>query len=382
MTMHHDHRAHRRAFTLVELLVVIAIIGILIALLLPAIQSAREAARRTQCVNKLKQLALACQNHHNQHGSFPPGVASCTDDMTRQGGTQRGAVCQGPNWAAALLAFIEEPVLAEQVLACVSTSSSGDCASVADDIEHSQWRPSPTAPSVGATTPPAFLCPSAERINKLFVGFNNLENLAKGNYAANFGARKYNSFATPTQAGAFGPVRVRRPHDVAQHTQNHSSQTGAWRMGSGQGTKIKDIQDGSSNTLLISEILGWDSRDDVRGVWIANDAGASTFLAYTRPNFNASQATGSTILGETPDDYDHITSCDNDIIQTEAMYCMGPQPKAQDGENFAAARSAHPGGVNVALADASVRFVQDSVNLNTWRALASRAGGEVVDANF
>jgi len=381
MMRNQSKSAPRGGFTLVELLVVIAIIGILIALLLPAIQSAREAARRAQCVNKLKQLALACQNHHNQHGAFPPGVASCTDDMTIQGGTQRGAVCQGPNWAAALLAFIEEPVLAEQVRACVSTRTTKSCSSVADDIEHGEWRPSPTAPSVGATTPPAFLCPSAERIQKVFDGFNNLENLAKGNYAANFGARQYNSFLTPTLAGAFGPVRIRRPWDVSQ-TQDHESQTGGWKMGSGQGTRHRDIQDGSSNTLLLSEVLGWDSQDDVRGVWLANDAGASSFLAYTRPNFNATKATGSTILGETKDDYDHITSCETDIIASEPMYCMASQQKTQDGQNFAAARSAHPGGVNAALADASVRFIQESINITTWRALASRAGGEVVDTNF
>lgn len=375
--------ALRGGFTLVELLVVIAIIGILIALLLPAIQSAREAARRAQCVNKLKQLALACQNHHNQHGAFPPGVASCTDNMDIQGGGQRGQRCTGPNWAAALLAFIEEPVLAEQLRACIASKDSGDNNNVADDCEHGEFAQF-GAPGIGRTTPPAFLCPSADRMRKIFDGFNSLEGLSKGNYAANFGAEKYYSYRFPLLAGAFGPVRIRRPHEVSQ-AGDHETQTGSWKMGSGQGTKIKDIQDGTSNTVFLSEVLGWDSEDDVRGVWIANDAGSSTFLAWTPPNFNAPAATtGTTIDGETidTDDYDHLTSCEQNIVSSDPMWCNQSINKQDDANAFAAARSAHPGGVNAALADASVRFIQESVDLQTWRALASRSGSEVISADF
>src|SRR5262245_44295387 len=94
-------KAIDRGFTLVELLVVIAIIGILVALLLPAIQAARESARRTECANKVKQIALALHNHHSTHGSLPPGIAHCTKLNWPQGGSSQ---CQGPVWTLNILA--------------------------------------------------------------------------------------------------------------------------------------------------------------------------------------------------------------------------------------------------------------------------------------
>ena len=88
----------RQAFTLVELLVVIAIIGILVALLLPAVQKAREAARRAQCMNRMRQLSLGAMMYESNHRSLPPGVPVCSENKWVQGGTAVGAVCQGPNW--------------------------------------------------------------------------------------------------------------------------------------------------------------------------------------------------------------------------------------------------------------------------------------------
>ncbi|HYW81232.1 MAG TPA: DUF1559 domain-containing protein, partial [Thermoguttaceae bacterium] len=123
--------AGRLGFTLVELLVVVAIIGILIALLLPAVQAARESARRLTCTNKLKQIGTALQTHHEAYGSFPPGVPSCTHNNWITGGQEAGAFCQGPNWACNILAEMGEQKLAQWVMDVMETE-----AMAAEDLEH------------------------------------------------------------------------------------------------------------------------------------------------------------------------------------------------------------------------------------------------------
>jgi prepilin-type N-terminal cleavage/methylation domain-containing protein len=372
-------RRRASGFTLVELLVVIAIIGILIALLLPAVQAARESARRIQCTNKVKQIALACHNHLSQHGSFPPGVPSATGrsgDMERMcisGGTQVGAIFQGPIWSVAILGFIEEPALYQDMINCMNSTSDGFNA--CDDCEHGAFG------SLGEVTPSMYKCPSAESMkasSSSMRGKIALELLSKGNYAACFGSEKYYSFMKPTLAGAFGPVAIKRPHEVIQ-SQNHPSGAGPWKIASSQGTRVKDISDGTSNTLFISEVVAWNSTEDVRGVWTNQSAGAAAFVAWTPPN--AQGMVNDPLTGTAFPAQDFLAACDARIPTDDPLYC-GTQPSNSDWCNlYAAARSHHPGGVVAAMADASVRFVSNSINLRTWRALASRSGDEPISAD-
>ncbi|MBN2291380.1 MAG: DUF1559 domain-containing protein [Pirellulales bacterium] len=346
-------------FTLVELLVVIAIIGILIALLLPAVQAAREAARRMQCSNNLKQIGLALHSANSAHGSFPPGRPFCSDLPQMTGGMQKPSlcVCEGPNWAAAILSYLDEEYW-------------GDC--VAESMEKMWGAPDdlPNMPSinselaVGSKQPSFYLCPSAPVMQELTSNFN-LEHMAKGNYAANWGSDTYMSFNNPRTAGAFGSIMLPGWESVTR-SYHHDSLMGRWKMGYGLGTKTRDISDGLAYTLGVSEVVGWDHPRDGRGAWVTTSVGGSTFTARTPPNNIPSAANPA----------DNLAMCYTGIPQNDPMYCTQNQ---SDGNIWAAARSKHPGCVNALMMDGSVHIFNDNIDLGIWRALATRAGGETVE---
>jgi prepilin-type N-terminal cleavage/methylation domain-containing protein len=347
-------RSSRAGFTLVELLVVIAIIGILVALLLPAVQAAREAARRMQCTNHLKQISLAVLTHENANGSFPPGLPSCTRENWRTGGTQAGAFCEGPNWLAAIFPQIEQQALWDSIMECMRNQPS-----VCDDCEHQ-------VNNVGRGVPVFYTCPSAEKM-KVLLNAHSLESLAKGNYVANFGSDTYIQCVGSTRpcehdinrAGPFGVAMVPGWEGVTQSV-DHASGRGTFKAGTGQGVQIGEIKDGTSNTIMASEVVGYDSATDGRGVWLSTMMGSSVFTARTGPN---------SALPDT------IPVCDSSIPANNPLRCT---QNRNDHNTWAAARSRHGGGVVAARCDGSVMFVSDNIALPVWQAMCTRSGGETV----
>ena len=298
----------RRGFTLVELLVVIAIIGILIALLLPAVQAAREAARRSQCTNNLKQLGLAMHNYHDTHKVFPYGY--------RGSGTfhDRGT------WMQQMLPYIEQGPLYDKYMA---------------DGQH-------------------YVMDSPRGIKDVVIG--SLTCPSDGE--------------APGQGGGGGPRGA--PADVPGFQGNYVVCTGDTNPGTGGGlrgifyyhskTKFAYIYDGTSNTLLASEVIirpyntswGWGGGG---GYWGGAPHASYGFTTVEPPNSPLS---------------DQVYACKS------TTHPEAPCTSVAGGTRYNYARSYHPGGVNVALADGSIRFVSETINLITWRSLGTRAGEEVL----
>ena len=333
----------RRGFTLIELLVVIAIIAVLIALLLPAVQSAREAARRMQCTNNLKQLGLAMHNYHDSQGTFPIGRMG-------ENYTYPAAVSPNPNrrtWALSVMPYLEQGAIYAATNFSLSYYETANTTALRAQVA-------------------AFHCPTDPNTNVMELGSPTagvtLKQRFKGNYVVNWGNMHFNQSDT---AGGKGGVHWNYPDPFVGPLGDTVGFRGAPFSGN-VSRGVASITDGTSGTLLMAEvIIGMDKSDnsteDIRGDIYNDDQCGATFMAYSTPN------------AKLPDQLGYCT------------YPLGVNPpcKAVNTKTptFNAARSLHPGGVNALLADGSVRFFKDAVNLQVWRALATSAGGEVVSAD-
>ena len=306
----------RNAFTLIELLVVIAIIAILIGLLLPAVQKVREAANRTSCTNNIKQLALALHSYHDANGTFP----KCTN---------LGSVTS-VSWHALILPYIEQTALGQTI------NPSLPAYSVAGNVNR----------LAGGNRIAVFLCPSYDQVHSS----STIDNLPGGalayttHYVGNAGPKGTN----PVTGAAYNVSTASNQGGLACDgvLPYHPSLTSTNPAPPG-GVRIADITDGTSNTLLVFEVA-----------WRGLEASPGSLRAWPRGANWTSDSTGSKNV-------------------RNAMRTV----KYNGGSNYndISMGSNHPGGCNVALGDASVRFLRESIDLNrVLLPLASRNGGEVV----
>jgi prepilin-type processing-associated H-X9-DG protein len=346
-------------------LVVIAIIAVLIALLLPAVQAAREAARRIQCTNNLKQFGLGIANYESANGSLPIGavfgigVGPC-------GSPGFGRGCQNTPWFILMLPYIEQGTLYNSFNAAIGIEGPPVLQGF---IINS---------TVMQTKIASYQCPSDNTnvfaLSALSAATGGAVpafpwSLPKGNYGVNWGNTDYGQ----VPFGAYGSLYRQSPFGVAT---------------SGKGPQlvtIASVTDGLSNTHFLSELLQGAS-DDMRGtIWLQNP-GAGSYMTRFTPNgyldalqgplgnFDVLGSFGSTGAGTSPPSPGSL--CDSQPGQM-----LGCNQTTIEGTEYVGTRSRHPGGVITLFGDGSVHFIKNSISSPTWIALGTTNGGEVVSAD-
>ncbi|HBJ37563.1 MAG TPA: prepilin-type cleavage/methylation domain-containing protein [Planctomycetaceae bacterium] len=312
----------RDAFTLVELLVVIAIIGVMVGLLLPAVQAAREAARRMQCSNNLKQIGLAIHNYESTYKSLPAG---CGGLPNATGTTFNG---HGWTWHASILPFIEQTTLYDAVQG-------------PDGMGNELGSTTSGKPLiVRATIVSTFWCPSQPDVSN----GSQKGGYQPSNYNGNMGTRIGNGNDDCIGTG------------VANLT---DMLTNPWGCMNGNGIffvrsniKFSDVIDGLSNTIFVSEVP---------------DSGGDAMAGFSAGADRKAMFSGGAD-GNPPTEMSEflIAAESNDPINGGAEEAAG---------------SWHPGGAHFLLGDGSVRFLSENMDMRTYQAISTRAQGEVADFN-
>ncbi len=357
----------RSGFTLIELLVVIAIIAVLIGLLLPAVQKVRESASNGQCKNNIKQIMLACFAYDASNGCFPPVFRGTSINGLPYYDDQYGAL-------ALISPYVEQGNIYNSLNFAVPALDPGSGGNV-----------NPANYAAFTSVVKIFMCPSdVEQPVDSGFGLPAGQMFGPSNYAFNLG--------TGLSTGVTGWPGSPYQSDGVFYAASR--------------TRVTDIKDGTSSTAAVSEhTLGtgpvgfefvsgpidpntqyfYSMNPGTFAMTPLSDAGCANSVLY-----NVENHTGySWVFGEPPStQYNHYylpnSSTPNCVVNyyfTSGTYPAG-NLYADTGHGWIAARSRHTGGVNLALCDGSVRFVSNGISLASWRALATRAGGDIVGADF
>jgi prepilin-type N-terminal cleavage/methylation domain-containing protein/prepilin-type processing-associated H-X9-DG protein len=369
-------------FTLIELLVVIAIIGVLIALLLPAVQAAREAARRAQCINNMKQLGLALANYEAAHGSYPMSYAQRADwDPTNSSGTIEDSGWGNISPHVLLLPFLEQTQTYNALNLQISMDE-GEC----DGIQA----------TAACTRINSFLCPSSLLPVGNYWGYGPGTGVVEwvsgrfpgNNYFGSVGASvcpwdnaRPNGLFSIMADGSNGTANgnVRGVRDIQDGTSNTIA-FGEWRTGDFN-TKKLSIQDAINlRTSNVNGIGGWtNARSNMPD-------GAAQFQSFLNACAGGAQATLGTNNNKSQLGRSWMEGQFGWTLGTTLLAPNPPYPNCNlepwggdmDAPGMYNLSSYHPGGANVALADGSVRFLKSTTNMRTIWALGSRAGSEVL----
>jgi prepilin-type N-terminal cleavage/methylation domain-containing protein len=294
----------RIGFTLIELLVVIAIIAILIALLVPAVQKVREAANRTQCGNNIRQIAIGLHNYHSEFNEFPTGVKKGAGNLM--------------SFHVYLLPYLEQKA-------------------TYDALDLNSHYDTATNLAVAVTPVPVFLCPTA---NQLFTQYGSGE-WSNGNMTY-----------THHYYGVAGPLgnnpQSGTPYKFLTTDQGNEATQGV--LGMGTAVRIKNIIDGTSNTLMIGE-MSWDK--------------ANYYRVWTRGTFDDVQ--------------DRDTTCCRNV---QNAFRSTPYDGSDNANNTSFGSEHSGGGAHFALADGSARYLMPDISLATYLSVASYNGEESIGADF
>ncbi len=370
-----------QGFTLIELLVVIAIIGVLVGLLLPAVQQAREAARRSACVNNMKQVGLAAHNYLSTHQVFPPGMVQPDP-----------SVSSWRNWENAsafylLLPLMEQMGLYDQISAQLKV----DAANAEQELYRLSRQPVTN-----------LMCPSD------FTDSPDAPEGGRSNYGLSTGSTIflggaddckfwYSGKQYPRANGFTSRSRALHTCTNPQGGRNEDSPRGTGQQwGEGYGTE--KFTDGLSNTVMAGEMLAGNGAAAWRGtitkaVYPRNYVRGQTATAADRNWITEAELTAWGQSAEAATDWygrngsfwgwpGHGSSLINCAAPPNWQYPSGGQGTPGmpfDGfTGFFPPRSRHPGGVTIAFADASVQFLNDAIQLRTWQSLGNRRDGEVI----